>query len=360
MDGLFEYCLRNLRRLASKARFCALIGVFGIISVVQSQADTSLRVAFYHTELSRKGPGLLLRDIQRGEDPQIIAILDVISKVAPDIVVLASFDWDEYNAALTAFSQALETAGHAMPHVFAAQPNRGRPTGLDLNGNGRFHEAEDAQGFARFTGADGLAILSRWPIVVPEIINASAMLWADLPDALLPYPDSPKGLELIKTLSTTAHWLIPVETPSQGRAWIGTYFATAPVFDGPEDRNGRRSHDETAFWTKLLDKTLPFMPPDHLIIAGHANLDPKRGEGRCCAIRDLLNNPKTQDPLGDQITVDWRRDDLENMRVSYMLPDKTWLVRDAGIYWPDPGTAHGDQAATASRHRLIWVDVAKP
>ena len=28
---------------------------------------------------------------------------------------------------------------------------------------------------------------------------------------------------------------------------------TPPVFDGPEDRNGRRNHDEAALWTAWLD-----------------------------------------------------------------------------------------------------------
>ncbi|MGB3244167.1 MAG: endonuclease/exonuclease/phosphatase family protein, partial [Sulfitobacter sp.] len=36
----------------------------------------TLRVATFNTELARKGPGLLLRDILKGDDPQITAVID--------------------------------------------------------------------------------------------------------------------------------------------------------------------------------------------------------------------------------------------------------------------------------------------
>ncbi len=29
---------------------------------------------------------------------------------------------------------------------------------------------------------------------------------------------------------------------------------TPPAFDGPEDRNGRRNHDEIRFWNDYLDR----------------------------------------------------------------------------------------------------------
>ncbi|MEC9313216.1 MAG: endonuclease/exonuclease/phosphatase family protein, partial [Pseudomonadota bacterium] len=55
-----------------------LSGAFLLLSLfLPAQADT-VRIATFNTELSRKGPGLLLRDIERGEDPQIAAVIDVI------------------------------------------------------------------------------------------------------------------------------------------------------------------------------------------------------------------------------------------------------------------------------------------
>lgn len=53
-----------------------------------------MRIASYTVNLDRDGPGILLRDIRRGKDKQIAAILAVIGDVDPDILVLKRFDWD--------------------------------------------------------------------------------------------------------------------------------------------------------------------------------------------------------------------------------------------------------------------------
>ena len=300
-----------------------------------------------------------MRDIQRGKDAQVQAVTAVIAAAAPDIIALASLDWDQDARALSALQDALVTAGHPMPHRFAAQPNRGVRTGLDLNANGQSHDAEDAHGFAEFTGQHGLAVLSREPIEATRVRDDSALLWADLPEASLPYPGQPDALPDVLRLSTTAHWVVPVQVTENQTLWLGTYYATAPVFDGPEDRNGRRNGDETAYWVRLLDGDLPPDVPEGLVIAGHANLDPIRGDGDGAMMAALLNHPRIQNPAAHQglPTVDWRRDDLENMRVSYVLPDTTWRIVDAGIVTPDAGVATAEVIDTASRHRLVWVDL---
>ncbi len=256
-----------------------------------------------------------------------------------------------------------KTAGLDLPHRFAGKPNRGVPTGLDIDGNGRLGDPEDSQSYGPFTGPDSLAVLSRWPLSRDEVVDFTPMLWRDLPGALLPWPGQPEGLGDVLRLSSTAHWLLPIDTGTNGRLWLGTFAATSPVFDGPEDRNGRRNHDEIRFWTLLLDGKLSVPPPDGLIIAGHANLDPDRGEGRREAIRELLSHPDLQDPRPEgaagPLTVDWRREDLERMRVSYVLPSQDWHVVDAGVVWPEPGTPEAETVDAASRHHLVWVDVAR-
>ena len=49
------------------------------------------RIATYNTELGRKGPGLLLRDIRRGDD-QVKAVLQVLVQADADILALQSVD----------------------------------------------------------------------------------------------------------------------------------------------------------------------------------------------------------------------------------------------------------------------------
>lgn len=142
-----------------------------------------VRVATYDPGLSREGPGLLLRDIER-DDPQVLAAAAVIAAAAPDIILLTGIDWDLDGRALAAFSARLTAAGHDMPHQFTAQPNRGLATGLDLNGDGRTGRGDDAQGFGQFTGQNGMAILSRLPI--QQVTDYSSEIWKNIPNNSMP------------------------------------------------------------------------------------------------------------------------------------------------------------------------------
>jgi len=41
-----------------------------------------------------------------------------------------------------------------------------------------------------------------------------------------------------------------------------------------------------------------------------------------------------------------------------VLPSADWSVADAGVFWPAPDTPGHTEALAASRHRLVWVDLA--
>ncbi|WP_170428613.1 endonuclease/exonuclease/phosphatase family protein [Ruegeria arenilitoris] len=329
-----------------------------------AQAET-VRIATYNTELSRDGPGLLLRDIRRG-DAQVSAVVGVLTETRPDILALQGIDWDFEGQAVSALVGQLKDAGLDYPFVFAAQPNSGIVTDLDLDGDGRTSGPGDAQGWGRFTGQGGLAVLSRYPIATDQVQDFSTLLWRDLPGAELPsldgapYPS--EHAQRIQRLSAVAHWIVPIETPT-GQLDLMTFHAAPPVFDGPEDRNGLRNRDEIRLWSAVLDGKVGREPDGPFVIAGDANLDPARGDGRKEAIRGLLNDPRLNDPLpgdpnGDQTTVVWKA--VGPMRVDYVLPSSHWTVTDAGVHWPAAGTEARDIAEKASRHRLVWVDLTLP
>ncbi len=324
-----------------------------------AHAET-LRIASYNTELSRKGPGLLLRDIRR-EDPQVTAVIEVLVTTRPDIVALQGLDWDLDGLALDALVDALEGHGLNYRYSYFEQPNSGLETVEDLDGDGETGGPGDAQGWARFTGQSGLAVLSRYPIAAREVQSYTELLWNELPSARLPkingnpFP-SPQA-QAIQRLSSTSHWVVPIDTPV-GRINLMTFHASPPVFDGPEDRNGLRNRDEIRFWSLLLDGKLGPTPSDRFVIAGDANLDPHNGEGHKAAINDLLADPLIQDPVpldpaGSAATVQWKG--VGKMRVDYVLPSSDWHVHNAGIYWPE--TEARASAEAASRHRLVWVDL---
>ena len=326
-----------------------------------AQAE-SLRIATFNTELSRDGPGVLLRDIRRG-DPQVAAVVSVLAETKPDIVALQSIDWDLDGLALGALTQALDEAGLSYPFAFAAQPNAGLETILDLDGDGETSGPGDAQGWGKFTGQSGIAVLSRYPIQTGEVRSLTSLLWRDLPGATLPQVDGvpfpSKQAQEQQRLSSTAHWIVPIEAPG-GLIDVLTFHATPPVFDGPEDRNGLRNADEIRLWSLVLNGELGPSPKGRFVIAGDANLDPNMGEGRKGAIRNLLNNTRLQNPNpltpdGSPATVRWKG--VGEMRVDYVLPSAGWQILASGIYWPSENIPGRKQAEAASRHRLGWVDL---
>lgn len=305
--------------------------------------------------MSREGPGLLLRDILRGDDPQIAAALRVITAVSPDVLILTDFDFDHGLVALNALP-----VDYA--HRLALVPNTGMATGLDLDGNGATGEPRDAMGYGRFAGDGGMAILSRLPILTAEVRDLSGVLWRDIPDANLP-PMSPE-VAAIQRLSTTGHWIVPL----QGGPTILAYAATPPVFDGPEDRNGKRARDETQLWSLVIDGAFG-PPPDSFVIAGLANLDPRDGDGDSAFMQDFLNDPRWVDPaprsIGGDIpnpahrgdpaldTADWDDAGAGNLRVSYVLPSSALTIEGSGVFWP----ADADWLGDSGPHRLVWVDI---
>jgi Endonuclease/Exonuclease/phosphatase family len=292
----------------------------------------------------------LLRDILRGEDAQVAAVVQVIAAADADVLLLTGVDFDYNLVALAALNNAL--GADTYPHLFALPPNTGMATGFDLDGNGRLGEARDAMGYGRFAGAEGMAILSRMPI--GQVTDLSVLLWRDLPDNIA--PDMPADIAAMQRLSTTGHWIVPL--PGAGITLLA-WSATPPVFDGPEDRNGRRNHDETALWLRLLDGALPVPAPTGPVVAmGVGNLDPVDGDGRNDALLALL--ARTQN-VADADTADFTaRGGPGNLRVDYVLPSPDLTVIASGVIWPPPEDPFAAIVAAASRHRLVWVDVALP
>ena len=344
-------------------------------------------MATWNVELARRGPALLLRDILEGE-PQVEAAVDVIAALDADVLLLTGIDWDYENRALDALAERLAEAGAPYPHRFAGPPNAGVPTGLDLDGDGRPGRPRDAQGYGEFTGQGGMALLSRLPIDREAIRDFTPLLWRYLPGATLPEasgtPFPSAEAQAVQRLSSVAHWDVPVILPEGERLHLWAWYATPPVFDGPEDRNGLRNADEAALWLRYLDGSLPGAAAPFVIL-GDANLDPVDGDGRPEALRALLDHPRVQDVRpsseggtaaalsdggvnanhrGDPRldTADWDDGpgDPGNLRVDYVLPSADLRVADAGVFWPppeNPDAALFGGEAPLFRHRPVWVDL---
>lgn len=302
--------------------------------------------------------------------PQRAAAVQAIAALDADVLLLTGIDYDLKGEALATLAALLDTAGAPYPHRLALRPNTGVPTGRDLDRNGQLGEARDAQGWGRFPGEGGMAILSRLPLGDAGR-DFSAFLWADLPGNLMPDTDPARD---IQRLHTTGAYEIPLQLPDGRTLQLLAFYASPPAFDGPEDRNGRRNHDEAAFWLQLLQGNLPDAPPEPpFILLGQTSLDPLDGGGRSDALRSLLDHSALQDPAprgthgrhdpdhqGNPALDTALYDLLGGLRVEVILPSADLNVTGSGVLWPPDADPMAATLATASRHRPVWVDITLP
>ena len=162
-------------------------------------------------------------------------------------------DHDAGLAALTALREALRDRGADYAHLFAAAPNSGRPTGIDLDGDGRTWRARDAHGYGLFSGDGGMALLSRFPI--GGVRDFTGLPWVALPGNAAEGVTPAAALPILRLHSVGA-WDVEVLTPAGTLNLLASH-ASAPVFDGPEDRNGLRNADELLFWVQYLGGWTP-------------------------------------------------------------------------------------------------------
>lgn len=339
--------------------------------MVPLTAET-LRIASWNLGLDRTGPGLLVQDIAGGQDPQIAAIVRVLLALDADVILLTSVDYDRQGVALQLLAERVQSGGSGYPYRFAFRPNTGMQTGFDVDGNGKPADPEDAQGFGLFSGQGGMAVLSRLPLDTPGARDFSGFLWRDLPGAMLPEAMAP-GLTRVQRLATTGFWDVPVLTEA-GPLHLLAWHATPPVFDGPEDRNGRRNHDEAAFWSLFLKGALPIeAPPGPFVLLGDGNLDPLDGDGLRDGIATLLADPALQDPApkgshgrvepdqaGDPALDTAIYDALGGLRLDYVLPSAGLKVTGSAVLWPPESDPLWPDLKAASHHFPVWVDIELP
>lgn len=376
----------------------------------KSRAKVNVRFATYNASLNRSVEGALVKDLGTPDNEQAQNIAEVIQINNPDVVLINEFDYDADRAAADLFrANYLEVSqnGNApveYPYVYTAPSNTGIPSGMDLNNDGTVGGADDALGFGFFEGQYGMVIYSKYPIDTENVRTFQNFLWNDMPGALL--PDDPatteprdwfseKELETVR-LSSKSHWDVPV-TIGESTVHVLASHPTPPVFDGDEDRNGRRNSDEIRFWADYIQgggeaayiydddgERGGLERRDSFVVLGDLNSDPRDGDSRAGSISRLLNVKGLQDPepsaegaaeastlqgrvnlehSGDPglDTADFEDVDAGNIRVDYVLPSKDLKVRDAGIFWPRAGTPGSELTGVfpfpTSDHRLVYVNV---
>jgi endonuclease/exonuclease/phosphatase family metal-dependent hydrolase len=393
----------------------SLLFLAAIASTALAADRDSIRVATYNVSLFRDETGQLVRDLAAGDNQQALRIAEVIQRVRPDILLVNEFDYDAAGRAAELFRTKYLAVGQNgsepidFPYYFAGPVNTGRPTDRDFDKDGQTGGPADAIGYGRHEGQYGMLVLSRFPIDRGRVRTFQKFLWRDMPGALLPnepttgesFYDS-ADLDTLR-LSSKSFWDVPIEIAMvQSTAAAGgsppftlhllCSHPTPPVFDGPEDRNGRRNHDEIRLVADYIDPTKSDYLVDDagrrgglhqsafFVIVGDLNCDPVDGQGVPGTMDLLLKNPRVNamftpksagGPLivkqfADQhaghrgepahVTSNFTAEGHACLRIDYALPSRGLGVIGGGIFWPAPGES-GSEAVTASDHRPVWIDI---
>lgn len=369
------------------------VALIALFLTAACESASTVRVATFNIAMGLEEPGQMGRALTAGNDTRLEQVAAILQRVRPDIVLLNEFDYDpDIDAAGLLNDHYL---ARSYPYHYRAPVNTGVDSGLDLDGDGNTGGPGDGWGFGRFPGQYGMLVLSRYPLA--DSRSFREFRWADMPGALRPvnpdgsnfYPDdSWKQLRL----SSKSHWDLVFNI--DGRALhLLAHHPTPPVFDGAEDRNGRRNYDEIRFWR---DYTEPggagYMQDDAgqqggipanqpFVIAGDFNADPQDGDSIKNAIGQLLQAPwvntrcvplstgapeaarlqggvnatQSGNPAAD--SADFNDKYTGNLRLDYVLPSSDLVVSGCGVFWPAEGEP-GHQLTTVSDHHLVWLDIA--
>jgi endonuclease/exonuclease/phosphatase family protein len=378
----------------------------------------TVRFATFNASLNRNFAGQLIGDLSTPGNVQAATVAEIIQRTRPHVLLINEFDFDDQGPGGTSLAARLfqdnylsvphgDAAPIQYPYRFVAPSNTGIPSGFDLNNNGVIGGPDDAFGFGFFPGQFGMAVYSMYPIDVAAVRTFQLFLWKDMPGALLPDDPatpapqdwySPAELEVFR-LSSKSHWDIPILVGRKTVHFLVSH-PTPPVFDGPEDRNGTRNHDEIRFWA---DYVLPsrsgyivddegnrggLQPGSLFVIAGDQNSDPFDGDSIPGSAQLLLEHPLVNtkvtpesegaveqaalqgganlthlgDPRFD--TADFSDVAPGNLRADYVLPRKNMPILAAEVFWPtsdDPlFRLVGTFPFPSSDHRLVWIDVRIP
>ncbi|OLT23373.1 endonuclease [Actinomadura sp. CNU-125] len=379
--------------------------------------SSDVRFATFNASLNRGTAGELVADLSTRTDAQARTIAEIVQRARPDVLLVNEFDYDRRGEAARLFQDNYLSVGQggAEPiryrYRYTAPSNTGIASGLDLNNDGTAVTepgsdayGQDAYGYGMFPGQYGMVVYSRHPIDYRHVRTFQKFRWKDMPGAALPDdPSTPAPsdwygadeLESVR-LSSKSHWDVPVRVGRRTVHFLVSH-PTPPSFDGAEDRNGRRNHDEIRFWADYVRPSASryvyddrgrrggLRPGARFVIAGDQNADPADGDSHAGAIRRLLGSPRVDassvpssrgaaeaaasqgganlghdgDPRHD--TADFADTAPGNLRVDYVLPSRGIRTVRGGVFWPvssDPlSRLTGAYPFPSSDHRLVWLDV---
>lgn len=330
----------------------------------------------------------LIDQLASGDNQQIKNVAEIIQLTQPDIILLNEFDYiaepdKGVKAFLTNYLSVSQNGAQPVsyPYFYLAPVNTGVKVPEQASTKRLTHF-----GFGRYPGQYGMVVLSKYPIDSSKVRTFQNFLWQDMPNNLMPVDERgndwfPEQSKQIMRLSSKSHWDLPINVCGNEVHVLASH-PTPPVFDGPEDRNGRRNFDEIRFWRDYLegnetsyhydDKGIQggIVKDAKFVILGDLNASNVDGDAYPGAIDNLLKNP-----LVNSYTAPTSKGGKENkpdnahssshtagwgMRADYVLPSSNIEVTASGVFWPSSLNEMSrlvKDRRSSSDHRLVWVEM---
>ncbi len=389
--------------------------LFLLQPVFASAQSSQIRVATFNVEDVRSS------DLARTDQPRLIEIAEIIQRIRPNVILINEIAYDHPGVDgvpddakpglnglrfVENYVNRVEFEG-AEPIRYRAymwESNTGMHSGFDLNNDGDVvgtyeqptasnEKGEpspqtslgrayggDAWGFGTFPGQYAMAILvdERLEVLSEEVRTFRLMPWEYMPAPFV--PENPETEEpwynadewATFRLSSKSHWDIPVRLPSGQLVHFLCSHPTPPAFDGPENRNKLRNHDEIRFWGDYLSQRGYIVDDEngygglqrgeHFVILGDLNADPEDPAWERNAILDhVLLHPRVgRDPkpasdveidgLAPTDTATWGK------RVDYVIQSKRLEVMRAGVWRP----TSAEMGSFPSDHFPVWAEMVVP
>jgi hypothetical protein len=410
---------------------CALV-----LAPAAQAKDADVRFSTFNASLNRFFEGQLAANLSTPNNQQAKNVAETIQRYRPDVLLINEFDYwaaDPQEPVDLFRVNYLEKSQNGAdpivyPFSFIAPSNTGIHSGFDLNNFGGIVSTplapgygDDAYGFGEFPGKFGMVVYSKYPIDAAAARTFQLFRWTDMPGNLMPTPFYSPAEAAIFRLSSKSHWDLPITIGKKTVHFLVSH-PTPPVFDGPEDRNGRRNSDEIRFWADYITPgaSSSYIYDDHgvagglkpgelFVIAGDQNSDPLDGDSIPGSIQQLLDHPLINTKvtptsqggpwaasIQGNLNLAHRTNPLYdtadfcdfavfnppsqpctgpgNLRADYVLPRKTMQIAGSGVFWPTTDPNDGDPyefpyltdltglgfPAPTSDHRAVWVDVTVP
>lgn len=382
----------------------------------QGAEPQEIRVATFNIE------DVSTSDLLINDQPRVQRLAEVIQRMRPNVLLVNEIAFDQHGVPGVPTDEPEGTNGRRFTDHYlqvsqgqGLEPiryraimlptNTGRPSGFDLDNDGQVTTTyprparstlsgnappqteegrafgNDCWGFGTYPGQYGMALLvdDRLNVLDEEIRTFRLLPWSAMPDARRPMredgtPWYDEEVWAAMRLSSKSHWDIPVKLPNGTIVHFLCSHPTPPAFDGPEDRNKARNHDEIRFWDDYLDNR-GWIADDQgqdgglprgklFVILGDLNADPSKGNDVGEAINRLLRNPRVQ--RFEAPTQSEPVDGLEptdtatfGLRVDYVIPSKGIDLIRSGV-WTQLPTPRSGESGFPSDHFPVWAELSVP